>query len=161
MMSSVYFIESCATGAIKIGTSTEVARRLSTLQMCSPTPLELLLVVPGGHADESRLHAAFAGERTSGEWFVGDGHVRAFVEWMQQLSEVDRADVVASGDIPPRAFFDAGAQRERRRIARRRLLRLQRVMLDELGDEAASRLILAARGLPKRAAALIRKAELP
>jgi hypothetical protein len=61
---------------IKIGTSTNVARRMKTIN-----PEELMAVEPGGHALEHCRHIQFEHLRTHGEWFRHEadlaGHITA------------------------------------------------------------------------------------
>ncbi len=67
---TIYFIgmvEREAVTAIKIGYSTNVPDRLSTLQTASARPLELLATMPGTQYQERVLHGKF--ERLHGEWF--------------------------------------------------------------------------------------------
>jgi hypothetical protein len=65
-----YFIRAVHPIArIKIGTARNPARRLSELQTSSPTPLELLKVIPGGRAMEAAWHRRFDDLRRHLEWF--------------------------------------------------------------------------------------------
>ncbi len=89
--SRVYFVE--GAGAIKIGTSTDVRSRLSTLQIASPYELTLLVTIPGDHERERALHDRFDRERLRGEWFRGDGELRMLV---QMLSEWRGNDVACT-----------------------------------------------------------------
>lgn len=74
----IYFIEAGDVGPIKIGIATDVSTRLKSLQATNPTPLRVLAAVAGTMKDERDLHRRFASERLNGEWFRGDGEVRAF-----------------------------------------------------------------------------------
>lgn len=65
----IYFVQSTASGLIKIGYARHVGVRLSNLQTGSPDPLKLLAAVDGGPEDEARLHGEFAAYRLRGEWF--------------------------------------------------------------------------------------------
>jgi len=65
----VYLIGPKEGSVGKIGRSTEVERRLRTLQNSSPTNLQLLWSTPGGKALENALHRHFAPIRLHGEWF--------------------------------------------------------------------------------------------
>lgn len=62
-----YLIAIEGTTLVKIGVTSNPARRLSTLQVGQPAGLALLWTHPGDH--ERTLHAAFAHCRTRGEWF--------------------------------------------------------------------------------------------
>lgn len=68
----IYFIRDEAIGFIKIGTAGDPARRLAALQTGNPHPLALIGVLPGGPAEEKRLHRQFGWAQARGEWFRGD-----------------------------------------------------------------------------------------
>lgn len=76
--SKVYFIQA-ANGAIKIGFTLDVARRLATLQNGSPERLKLLATMPGGEPEELALHERFAEFRQRGEWFAPARALVAFI----------------------------------------------------------------------------------
>ena len=68
--SDVYFIRGVTTGLIKIGSSTDVRRRLAAHQSLSPDNIEIVGVLPGGGASlEKRLHRRFRTLANHGEWF--------------------------------------------------------------------------------------------
>ena len=69
VMSYVYFIQGENGGAIKIGTTTDLANRLKTLQTGYPDTLRCLLLLRGNTKLESQLHEEFKAYRLSGEWF--------------------------------------------------------------------------------------------
>ncbi|WP_030674870.1 GIY-YIG nuclease family protein [Streptomyces cellulosae] len=56
-------------GPWKVGMSTDVRKRLATLQTGSPEPLRVYWATPGGRDLESRLHRVLAPWRKHGEWF--------------------------------------------------------------------------------------------
>lgn len=65
----VYFLQS-APGFIKIGYTTDLARRVSELQFACPLALELVAYLPDGTVrDERSLHRDHHSDRTQGEWF--------------------------------------------------------------------------------------------
>jgi hypothetical protein len=71
----LYFIQMRVTGAVKIGRSKDVERRLSELQVGSPHQLRILLVVPDLGYMEPRVHQKLGTHRLrqgSGEWFGPD-----------------------------------------------------------------------------------------
>lgn len=78
--STVYFVK--AGNKIKIGTSTDYASRIRTLQTGSPVQLELLGTVPGGRLEEQSIHHKFRQFRVSGEWF------RAEIELIEYIKAV-------------------------------------------------------------------------
>lgn len=63
----MYVVES--GGLLKIGTSTDVERRLRSLQSGSAAVLTVIGVMDGGRLEEQALHTEFAGSRLHGEWF--------------------------------------------------------------------------------------------
>lgn len=73
----VYFAE--AEGSIKIGWSSDVARRLEELQTGNPRKIRLLGAFPGTMHDEAALHRKFGHLRLEGEWFRGESELRSFV----------------------------------------------------------------------------------
>ena len=74
----VYFVQSGESGPIKIGVAVDVAARIAVLQTATPTPLELLGVVPrGGRELERLLHKELAEDRLTGEWFWPSEKVQA------------------------------------------------------------------------------------
>lgn len=65
----IYFIQQGNDGPIKIGHTTNVIRRLKSLQIGNPNWLQVLATAHGGHPLESELHARFQHLRLIGEWF--------------------------------------------------------------------------------------------
>lgn len=65
----VYFIQAYENGAIKIGYTTNLDRRLAALQTATGRPLTLLGTRTGSTQDERALHRKFAEARLDGEWF--------------------------------------------------------------------------------------------
>lgn len=93
--SVVYFIETDDSRAIKVGTSTDVKRRIQTLQTACPYPLRLILSIPGGRVEEGAVHGRFHRERLHGEWFPGDGALRGFVIDLLGMTEERRVAAIA------------------------------------------------------------------
>lgn len=67
--SVVYVVRCSVTGAVKIGCTAKLERRLRSLQNSSATRLELLATMRGGETVEGRLHRRYAEYRLHGEWF--------------------------------------------------------------------------------------------
>ncbi|MFI1608062.1 GIY-YIG nuclease family protein [Streptomyces griseofuscus] len=67
--SCVYVIGSPGSSLVKVGTTTQLAKRLRVLQLSSPVPLEVVWSMPGDRASEAALHEHFAHLREHGEWF--------------------------------------------------------------------------------------------
>ena len=77
-------------GAIKIGRTINVEVRLKDIQACSPIPVRVLALRPGGQR-ERIYHAHFAAHRLHGEWFAPHPDI---------LEEIDRLN---SLPLPKRA----------------------------------------------------------
>ena len=93
----VYFIRPTSQpGPIKIGCSTIPARRLTTLGIWSPFPLEIIAVAPGTLATEKMLHDRFAEDRWHHEWFHASPRLAAFVNDLKR--NVPLAEALARDD---------------------------------------------------------------
>ena len=70
-MRYLYFIQSKPNGSVKIGTSSNVNRRLNTLQTSSPLKLVLLdsIKLKNANEVETQLHYDLREKRLIGEWF--------------------------------------------------------------------------------------------
>ena len=82
----LYFIQ--GKDSIKIGRSNDVLRRLSQLQVSSPTKLEIIRVFYGRGCYEFTAHWAFQHIRINGEWFHDTPEIRNFIELLSQNSEI-------------------------------------------------------------------------
>lgn len=80
----VYFV-GASIGAIKIGTSRRLERRLSDLQRGSPVILGFLAITVGGKDTESEYHRLFATHRAHGEWFERHPDILAEIERLNAL----------------------------------------------------------------------------
>lgn len=74
----VYFIAD-EQGFIKIGFSTNVRARLSSLSTSTRQRLEVLATVPGTIRDEADLHRRFAHLHARGEWFRAGDDLRNYI----------------------------------------------------------------------------------
>jgi hypothetical protein len=74
----IYFVQS-ADGLIKIGTTSNLERRLSTMRVDSPSELKLLGTLAGGRKIEAALHSRFAEDRKRGEWFAPSSSLLGFI----------------------------------------------------------------------------------
>lgn len=66
----VYFVRSYLTGLVKIGTTNNLRRRLSTFRNSHPGRLEVLGTMAGGREVEQVIHRRFAAQRFDREWFT-------------------------------------------------------------------------------------------
>lgn len=69
----VYVIGAPGSSTVKIGRTTDLAKRFAAIRCMSPIPLEILWTHPGGNELETRLHRHFAKLRIHGEWFEFEG----------------------------------------------------------------------------------------
>lgn len=76
----VYFAQARETGAIKIGFTIDVPRRMRQIR----PEVDLLVAVEGGRGLERRMHERFAHLRIAGEWFRPD---RELMELISDLAE--------------------------------------------------------------------------
>lgn len=65
----VYILEDLDAHKMKIGRSTDPARRLRQIAANNPHPLKLRAIIPETEVSESFLHFLFHGQRVHGEWF--------------------------------------------------------------------------------------------
>lgn len=102
--SVVYFLKAERSGLIKIGTTEDFERRLSSLRAGCPEQLDVLGTVPGSYNLEQSLHRKFhhLRLRSNSEWFRSDEEIEKYISEVLELfrnsPEVFRND---SGTIPP------------------------------------------------------------
>ncbi len=77
--SHVYFIESEASGLIKIGRSIDPTSRFNAIRTMSPDALVFLGSVPEKVYSEADLHKKFAEHRKHGEWFDAAPEIRELI----------------------------------------------------------------------------------
>lgn len=97
----IYFIQSTSGGLIKIGLTDSVARRMSQLRSGRSDDLALLATMPGGRAEERKLHRQFATSRHRGEWFAPTPELLALIK------------ATAEQEIPPEPVPLAGPKVDR------------------------------------------------
>jgi hypothetical protein len=74
----VYFV-AAKGGPVKIGSTTNIASRITRLQTAVPKPLELLALIPGGADTEAALHEQFKDACLKGEWFRRTPELNALI----------------------------------------------------------------------------------
>mgnify|MGYP003392978672 CR=1 FL=1 len=67
--SVVYFLADSASNKIKIGFSSNIEKRLSSLQTGNSSRLRLVGTIPGTKKTERQWHTQWAANRVNGEWF--------------------------------------------------------------------------------------------
>jgi hypothetical protein len=97
---TVYFVQSPATGHIKIGVTRDVTARLAALQTIVPGGVELVLTVGGGVQMERELHAKFRNARRNGEWFERNGDVEDFIRDALSRNGANKKRNTATGVTP-------------------------------------------------------------
>jgi hypothetical protein len=81
-------------GPIKIGCSVTQEKRLMTLDIWSPFPLEMLASAPGDHDKERALHYRFRDDLCHGEWFAASAELSALIDGVRatgQLPALEKA----------------------------------------------------------------------
>lgn len=68
-MAWTYFVGSREHQVVKIGVTSQLKVRMSTLRNTSPVPIKLFAVVFGWPGIEEHLHETFRADRMHGEWF--------------------------------------------------------------------------------------------
>lgn len=76
----VYFVQAGTDGPIKIGTATDLLKRVSALQTGNAATLHILGFIPGGPYEESAMHDRFSHLRIRGEWFQSSPELLDFVK---------------------------------------------------------------------------------
>lgn len=82
------------TGAIKIGRSSQPAKRLGQIQVGSPHKLRVLLVVPNQGHIEKQIHRQLAHHRLrygKGEWF-GPDCLWDLPIWLYEMLDLEMLD---------------------------------------------------------------------
>lgn len=77
----VYVLGTPGSNTVKIGRTTNLAKRVAEIQRMSPVPLAALWTHPGGHELETRLHRHFADFRSHGEWFAFRRDAVQLIQW--------------------------------------------------------------------------------
>jgi hypothetical protein len=77
----VYVLGTPGSNTVKIGRTTNLAKRVADIQRMSPVPLSVLWTTPGGHELETRLHRHFAVFRSHGEWFAFRVDAVKLIQW--------------------------------------------------------------------------------
>jgi hypothetical protein len=82
----VYIATRATDGAVKIGWTSDVMRRVAELRKESRSAVELAACFPGDKPDELRLHARFAEDRIAGEWHRPSTTLLAFIEGLRAVA---------------------------------------------------------------------------
>lgn len=82
----LYLATRATDGAIKIGWTSDVMRRISELRKEAGSAVELAACFPGDKPDELRLHARFADDRMDGEWHRPSVALLSFIEGLRAVA---------------------------------------------------------------------------
>jgi hypothetical protein len=82
----VYVAVRATDGAVKIGWTSDVMRRVQELRKLACSAVELAACFPGDKPDELRLHARFSEDRLDGEWFRPSDALLAFVNGLRAVA---------------------------------------------------------------------------
>ncbi|MFJ4808523.1 GIY-YIG nuclease family protein [Streptomyces longwoodensis] len=77
----VYVLGTPGSNTVKIGRTTNLAKRVADIQRMSPVPPTALWHCPGGHELETRLHRHFSNLRSHGEWFTFRVSAVQLIQW--------------------------------------------------------------------------------
>lgn len=117
----VYVLGTPGSNTVKIGRTTNLAKRVAEIQRMSPVPLAALWHCPGGHELERRLHRHFADLRSHGEWFVFRRDAVQLIRWAVEDEPWSRQKV--------------SLKKAKKKAKRERLVPIARVPLSESNPE--------------------------
>lgn len=96
--SRVYFVQAVHGGLIKIGRTSDLAKRLTALQVSCPCELRLLALIDEGSSlygvTERQLHDRFVLQRAHGEWFGPSTELLEFIAQRTVLLNLTVAEVI-------------------------------------------------------------------
>lgn len=112
-VSGVYFIQSEATGHIKIGYSSQVNQRVSSLQAASSESMKILHIMEGKtKVDEFDLHERFKDLRIDFEWFRSDPALMEYIREAGQSEVSVISGEKTAGEVLEEQKAKADAERE-------------------------------------------------
>lgn len=83
MKHTIYIVKARASGFIKIGITSDLEKRLRSLESATGSHIELLLSFRGALYLEQICHRTFGELRERGEWFRNEGRLAAFIDEMR------------------------------------------------------------------------------
>lgn len=98
-MKVTYIIYSHQNKAVKIGYASDLASRISTIQISTPEELSLLFAFQGGREIEKELHQLLAKYRLRGEWFDFTSEVFQMLSDYQKQTIIQKTRTVDGKEI--------------------------------------------------------------
>lgn len=83
----VYILQENGIGAVKIGVTKNLNRRLSSMRSNSPHQIDVVLTIDADERLESYLKDLFHGSHIRGEWFRATPEMAAFVKSVHENSD--------------------------------------------------------------------------
>ena len=91
---------------VKLGFTTNVLKRATTIQAHSPMRLIFLILERGTQDDERELHQTWSQYRKHGEWFSFTGWLKDDLDaTLDEANESGRIFVIPSGEKDPRCWY--------------------------------------------------------
>lgn len=84
--SVIYIVSRGIDGAVKIGWTSDVERRVRELRKETRDTIAILAMLPGDKPDELRLHSRFQDDRIGGEWFRRSSKMVAFLNALRSVA---------------------------------------------------------------------------
>ena len=80
----VYFIEAVGMNRVRVGWTANPKRRPNELVRFSPSPLNLMALLPGGRSDELHLQLVLTEWRLHDDWFTLNSATREYIQMLQR-----------------------------------------------------------------------------
>ncbi len=81
----LYFLRCLETNRIKIGVANTVKNRFSGIQVSSPTPLKVDLIIEYGEALEKFLHNKYKEYLVRGEWYRSNQDLESLIKDCKEI----------------------------------------------------------------------------
>lgn len=108
---TVYFIRAGEGPLVKIGTTTNLAKRVATLQYDEKKHLDVIGIIDGDRFVEIFLHGVFAEYREVGEWFRYEGRLKRYIEAQNDADRAFSVQLPALRPTPEPWSYEESARR--------------------------------------------------